>query len=546
MNTERAWPPHFHLIGAGMRDVPADAGVEQLGMKAWNLARMARMGLAVPEALVIGTHHAAAPDDALLPLMSVALPALEDATGLRLGHPAAPLIVSVRSGAAVSMPGMLETLLNVGLCDSTVSGLIRLTGHPRLAWDAYRRLVACFGETVQGLPAGLFEDELQRATAGRDERRLDFAELRDLTRRFLFLYEQASGEAFPQDPRVQVASAVRAVFRSWDAPKARAYRRSQGLDDAIGTAVTLQRMVFGNAGGASGSGVGFTRDPSTGEARLWVDFLANAQGEDVVSGRRDALGHSALERLAPQAWDELCRVAGELERAQGDMQDFEFTVEQGRLYLLQTRNGKRTARAAARIALDLLDEGLIDAVTAMERTRHIREQDLGTTVLAAGDGAGPPIEPLARAVVAGPGAATGAIALDAQGADRRVSPGTGVVLVRQDADTRDVEALEHADGLLTARGARTSHAAVVARQMGKVCLVGCEGLRIDLDRRTVAFCDRTFREGDVITLDGASGRVYPGSVGTRAIVDAELVERLRRLREAGSARSGARTQAVSS
>lgn len=359
--------PAVCLIHARAR-LPADAGPATLGAKAWNLARMAALGLPVPPAFVLGTAWCADPA-ALAPThWQAALAQLEQLSRLRFGDPRHPLLLSVRSGAPVSMPGMMETLLNIGLTEATLPGLIRVSGHPRLAWDAYRRLIAAYGEIVAGIDARHFEADLDAARGEADERSLDFADLRNLAARHLDTYRREAGEDFPQSAPVQFEQAIRAVFASWRSDKARTYRQLHGLSHDMGTAVTVQAMVFGNAGGLSGAGVGFTRDPSSGEPRPWVDFLFNAQGEDVVSGRRNALGHEELAAVAPQVWEALLDAADRLKQAFGDMQDFEFTVEAGRLYLLQTRSGKRTPLAAARIALDLYAEGRIDAERARERT----------------------------------------------------------------------------------------------------------------------------------------------------------------------------------
>lgn len=530
MKSATHFPKHLYLIASGNTPPHHKPNRDNMGSKAFNLLRMAGIGLPVPPALVIGTHYTKAPDECMLPVFTVGLPALEEAVGLVIGDARKPLIVSVRSGAPVSMPGMLETLLNIGLCDQTIPGLLRQTGNPRLVWDAYQRLIASYGEVVAGLPASLFADEIERVTQGRDERLLDFSELRDLTRRFLSLYQQHAGQAFPQDVNAQLSGAIRTVFASWHAEKAQQYRRLNQIDSSMGTAVMIQAMVFGNSGGHSGAGVGFTRDPMTGERRLWVDFLANAQGEDVVSGRRNAHGHLLLACVVPDAWRKLEEATQTLEHEFMDMQDFEFTVQDGVLHLLQTRSGKRTPLAAARIALDLMDEGIIDTATALERTAGLQEEDIGTVRLASLGEPDTRASPLAQAVPASPGVVSGEIALDGQRAAARAGAGASIILVRQDAQTSDIAALELARGLLTQRGARTSHAAVVARQLGKVCLVGCENLRIDLAARTLRLGDLLLSEGDIITLDGNEGAIYPGTVAAVMVPDEALLGRLRSLR----------------
>jgi len=526
-----AFGPSPTLIGCGAAD--AILPPEAIGFKAHNLARMAALGLPVPPAFVIGTAWCAAPQAVTPALWAPALAALEDCTGLRFGDARRPLLLSVRSGAPVSMPGMMDTLLNIGLCDATLPGLVRLTGNPRLAWDAYRRLISTYGEVVLGIDAAAFEADLAEACGGRGERELDFIELRTLARRHLDTVEQRCGQPFPQDPRAQIAQAVQAVFASWSSDKARAFRRLKALDEQLGTAVTVQRMVFGNAGGLSGAGVGFTRHPMSGEPEPWVDFLFNAQGEDVVSGRRSAAGHQALADVAPAVWAELLDATLRLEQAFGDMQDFEFTVEEGRLYLLQTRSGKRTPQAAARIALDLFDAGCIDRDEVLRRTAGLDAAALSVARVVAGDGSA--LRPLAHAVSACCGVAIGEIALDEDRARMRHHAGANVLLLRQDAETSDIAALEIAAGLLTARGARTSHAAVVARQLGKVCLVGCDALQIDLARREVCLGERRLAEGSVLTLDGNEGTVFEGAAQTVQEAPVALLRRLAALRGAAEA-----------
>ena len=528
----RIWPVDVFPIGCdGVLAPESLPSAETMGFKAWNLQRMTALSLPVPPAFVIGSRYCRqSREDAATrrALWLDGIRALERATALALGDSRRPLLLSVRSGAPVSMPGMMETLLNIGLCDATVGGLLRRTGQPRLVWDAYHRLVAGFGEVVAGIPAAAFEAATTALVGKRDERELDFADLRALTRRFLDVYAEQSGRPFPQEPAAQLDAAIHAVFASWQSPKACEYRRLNSLSDDIGTAVTVQAMVFGNGGGQSGAGVGFTRDPATGSPELWVDFLFDAQGEDVVSGRRSADGSDALQSVLPATWTALQAAAHTLEQAFGDMQDFEFTVQDGRLFMLQTRSGKRTPIAAARIALDLADDGVIDAATACQRTQGLDARALTRSRLVA-DGDVPPT-PLGRAATASSGVAIGEIALDGERAAARRAEGRDVVLVRRDAETSDIAAIESAMGLLTQRGARTSHAAVVARQLGKVCLVGCAGLRIDETTRTVRIGATTLHEGDLLTLDGNDGAFYAGALETRSEPPRELLAQLDALR----------------
>lgn len=521
--------------------MPAIAGTRSptlsaMGAKAHHLLRMNELGLPVPPAFVLGTRHCAETlaTGGLSRAVRDALPALlaglESATGRRLGDARNPLLVSVRSGAPVSMPGMMQTLLNIGLSSRTFDGFLACTGNPRLAWDAYRRLVVQYGSVVAGLPEAKF-DELQLATTGeRDERLLDFSQLRSVAQRGLDLFRELSGASFPQDPHEQLERAITAVYASWNAPHAQSYRHTHGIPDAPGTAVIVQAMVFGNSGGKSGAGVGFTRDPTTGEPGLWVDYLDNAQGEDVVSGRRVAHGAGRLAVAAPSAWHQLVGSAAQLEHAFADMQDFEFTIDDGRLYMLQTRAGKRSDLAALRILLDLHEEGIIDADEARRRAAAIDVERLAIRRIETDGGVA--LVPIAEAASANAGVTTGEIALDEAQARTRVAAGAAVVLVRRDAETADLAALELAQGLLTQRGARTSHAAVVARQLGKVCLVGCETLEIDASERRVRLGDRTLREGDVVTLDGNTGAVYAGAARIVSERPLALLARLARLQDA--------------
>ncbi len=530
-------PDDLYLIGCGERTAdeaaPGDVSALTLGSKAYNLSRMVAIGLRVPPAFVLGTRFCESADTrsrASRPdVWGAGLEALENATGRKFGDPHVPLFVSVRSGAPTSMPGMMDTLLNVGLCDRTLNGLLRQTGNPRLVWDSYRRLVATYGELIADVPAAVFDGEFRAFAGARDARSLDFAELRELTHRYLAAYRRHAGRPFPQDPVVQLQDAISHVLSSWTSPRACDYRRQYGISDTPGTAVTVQTMVFGNAGGRSGAGVAFSRNPLDGAPGLWADFLFNAQGEDLVSGRRSAQGHDQFARAMPAAWTSLNESAGKLERVMGDMQDIEFTIEEGRLYILQTRGGKRSKQAAARIALDLLDEGIITDEVARQRTAEIDPADLVTTRIAAADGQGTPTV-LAVAISASQGVACGEMALDPQRTLARAGEGASVVMVRRDADTSDFAALKASVGVLTKNGARTSHAAVVARQLGKVCLTSCAALEIDDGARTARFGDVLLHEGDQLTLDGNAGAVYAGAVRTVTEPLADLQTRLLRLR----------------
>lgn len=489
-------------------------GPAEVGNKAFNLMRMADAGLPVPPGFVLPAGWCALPRDtdaiadALRAALAKGINHIEAATGLGFGSERRPLLLSVRSGAALSMPGMMETVLDIGLNTETVEGLIRLTGNPPLAWDSFRRLVQGFAEVVAALAVAPFDALVRDAlvSAGVDsERELDHRTLRDLTHLMLRCYQDLANEPFPADPRTQLARAVEAVFRSWDAPKARSFRALKGISGDMGTAVTIQTMVYGNAGGKSGAGVGFTRNPATGEREFYFDFQFNSQGEDVVAGRQVPRDNERLRLTLPQIWTRLELSCHELELLFGDAQDFEFTVQSGTLYFLQTRHAKRTPWAAVRIAVDMVEEGICQPAEALARLAEI---DLA---LAIRTHFAPPMpSPLAIAQVAGIGVACGAIALDAAAAQRMAAAGQKVILVRPETSTADIEGLAAAEGVVTATGGRTSHAAVVARQLAKVCLVSCPGLTVDLEGRSVRIGDRTFAEGELLSIDGNDGAVYPG------------------------------------
>lgn len=495
--------------GAGLPKGGADA----VGNKAFNLMRMAAAGLPAPPGFVLPTTWCRRTGAGDLPYkeldaaLASGIAQLERLTRLDFGGARRPLLVSVRSGAKISMPGVMETVLDIGVNDATVEGLIRLTGNPRLAWDSYRRFVQGYADVVAGLPSAPLESIVETALSAEDiesERDLDHVALRDITKAMLAAYRELAGECFPQDPRVQLARAAAAVFKSWWSPKAVEYRRLYHIDEAAGTAVTVQTMVYGNAGGSSGAGVGFTRNPATGEDELYLDFQFNAQGEDIVSGRR-ALGASRLRSVLPPIWDQLEATRHQLEALFGDAQDFEFTVPEGVLYLLQTRSAKRTPWAAVRIAVDLVHDALVTPDEALQRLAEFDLSAVVRTRLDRGDS-----KPLAQAIVASIGVAVGPLALDSATAERFNAEGNPPILARRETTTTDIVGMAKAAGVLTALGGRTSHAAVVARQLGRVCLVGCADLEINLTRRTCAIGSNTLNEGDWITLDGNEGGVYAG------------------------------------
>lgn len=490
-------------------------GPAEVGNKAWNLMRMCAAGLPVPPAFVLPIEwcrrvRTQADDNDLERTLLSGIATLEAATGLGFGSPRHPLLVSVRSGAAVSMPGMMETVLNIGINAEIVEGLIGYIGNPRLAWDCYRRLVQGYAHVVQGLPSDAF-DELVAGALSRAgveaERELDYVILRQLARDLLARFGEVAGIPFPDDPYEQLRRATVAVFRSWNAPKALTYRAASGIEHEGGTGATIQSMVFGNASGPSGAGVAFTRDPATGAPGLYLDFEFNAQGEDVVGGRLVTGGDRRLRRTLPSVWAQLEQAGQALEALFHDAQDFEFTIQSGILYLLQSRSAKRTPWAALRIAVDQVDEGLISPSEALSRLAPI---DLESVVRTRA--ADPAIEPLARAQVASIGVAVGAIALDSNAAKRMANARMPVILVRREAETADISGMTSAAGILTAVGGRTSHAAVVARQLGKVCLVACPDLEIDLSQRSCRIGGKTMQEGEFVSLDGNSAGVYAGKI----------------------------------
>jgi pyruvate,orthophosphate dikinase len=513
---------------------PRGATAEVVGGKAANLIRMAAAGLPVPPGFVLPTALCRAyfRDGQRIPectadLLRQGCRALEKTTRLTFGGDRRPLLVAVRSGAAVSMPGMLDTILNLGLCDRTLPALVRMTGNPRHAWDSYRRLIQAHAEIVADLPAGPFErilGEHVRREGARTVGELDVAALRGVVREFLDHYAAERGEPFPQDPAVQLTGAVEAVFRSWQRPRAVEYRRLNGLDDLGGTAVTVQVMVFGNMGATSGSGVGFTRDPATGANELYLDFLPNAQGEDVVSGRCPAQDVADFGASHPQLYRQLRQVKSQLELLSRDAQDFEFTVQEGQLYLLQTRRAKRTAWAALRISCEQVAEGLIDEATALERLAGYDLASIRTTRLAPAEGC----RPAGVGIPASPGVAVGEAVLDPDRAVKMAEAGRSPILIRNDISPADIAGLAASAGVLTARGGRTAHAAVVARHLNKVCIVGCRDLVVPEDGKTCRIGDLLVEEGTPVSLDGHSGRVYSGKLEVLVERPTEYVREIER------------------
>ena len=490
-----------------------------LGGKGANLAEMTNIGVPVPPGFTItcelcaiylrnGTYPPELRDE-----VTASLQRLEQVSGKRLGDAAHPLLVSVRSGGAVSMPGMMETILNLGLNDDTVEGLARNSGNPRFAFDSYRRFLQMYGDVVMNVPAQKFEHllEAKRLTQGVEvDSELNEASLRALVDEYKLLVRHATGLEFPMDPVEQLWGATEAVWRSWMLKKAVDYRRVNGIPDDIGTAVNIVAMVFGNMGDDSGTGVAFTRDPSTGERMFYGEFLVNAQGEDVVAGIRTPLRIEQMAELLPGAYVDLLRTQLVLETHFGDMQDLEFTVERGMLYLLQTRTGKRTAAAALRIARDMVDEGLIDTSEAVRRIPAHQLDQLLHPVIDVGQRA--PV--ICRGLPASPGAASGVAVFDADSAEQRSLRGESVILVRDETTPEDFHGMVVARAVLTARGGMTSHAAVVCRGMGKCAVVGVQQMSVSAESRQFRVGETIVREGEWITVDGATGNVYLGELQT--------------------------------
>jgi pyruvate,orthophosphate dikinase len=522
-----------YTFGGGVKhEDPRSRDKVITGGKGANLAEMAGIGLPVPPGFTITTEECvkylaegANFSDQLRADAAEALGHIEKTVGKKLGDAADPLLVSVRSGARVSMPGMMDTVLNLGLNDETVEGLAKTSGDERFAWDSYRRFVQMYSDVVLGVEHHLFEEALEIAKEDNgydNDVEMSAADWRKIVTQYKGIVEGELGRSFPQDVQEQLWGAIQAVFDSWDSDRAKVYRRLNDIPGDWGTAVNVQAMVFGNMGDTSATGVAFTRDPATGEKAYYGEWLVNAQGEDVVAGIRTPqyLTRAARERAGakplsmeesmPDAYGELAAVFELLEKHYRDMQDIEFTVERGKLWMLQTRSGKRTAKAALKMAVDMVEEGLIDEATAIRRIDPMALDQL----------LHPTLDPkatrdvLGKGLPASPGAASGAIVLDADTAEKRAERGDAVVLVRVETSPEDIHGMHAAKGILTARGGMTSHAAVVARGMGRPCVSGASGLSIDMKTRTLRMGTRELKEGDIITLDGSTGEIMSGLVPT--------------------------------
>ncbi|MFI6945394.1 pyruvate, phosphate dikinase [Streptomyces sp. NPDC050422] len=497
-----------------------------LGGKGANLAEMTNLGLPVPPGFTITTEACKVYLDsgdepaALRDEVSAHLDALEARMGKKLGQADDPLLVSVRSGAKFSMPGMMDTVLNIGLSDASVVGLVAQSGDERFAWDSYRRLIQMFGKTVLGVEGDLFEEALEAAKEAKGvtvDVDLDAGDLKKLVKQFKKIVTRDAGRDFPQDPREQMDLAIKAVFDSWNTDRAKLYRRQERIPGDLGTAVNVCSMVFGNLGPDSGTGVAFTRDPASGHQGVYGDYLQNAQGEDVVAGIRNTVPLAELESIDKKSYDQLMQIMETLETHYKDLCDIEFTIERGQLWMLQTRVGKRTAGAAFRIATQLVDQGLIDEAEALQR---VNGAQLAQLMFPRFDDEAK-TERLGRGIAASPGAAVGKAVFDSYTAVKWSRSGEKVILIRRETNPDDLDGMIAAEGILTSRGGKTSHAAVVARGMGKTCVCGAEDLEVDTKRRRMTVGGRVIEEGDVVSIDGSTGKVYLGEV---PVVPSPVVE----------------------
>ena len=493
-----------------------------LGGKGANLAEMTNLGLPVPQGFTVTTEACTRYyddgrkiADEIQKEIEENLVKLEAKTGKKFGDVNNPLLVSVRSGARASMPGMMDTILNLGLNDQVVEGLAKLTNNPRFAYDSYRRFIQMFSDVVMGLEKSRFEriiDDMKEKKGVKMDTELDVNDLKEMVVKFKEFYKEELGKDFPQQPKEQLMEAVKAVFRSWDNPRAQVYRRMNDIPYSWGTAVNVQSMVFGNMGDTSGTGVAFTRNPSTGEKKLYGEYLMNAQGEDVVAGIRTPMPISELANQNPAIYEQFVNIANTLENHYNDMQDMEFTIENGKLYMLQTRNGKRTAKAALKIAVDLVNEGKI---TEQEALMKIEPKQLDSLLHPGFDPAAlKKAEVIGKGLPASPGAACGKVVFTAERASELAGEGNKVVLVRLETSPEDIEGMAASEGILTARGGMTSHAAVVARGMGTCCVAGCSDLKVNEEEKYFELGGKKYHEGDYISLDGSTGNIYGEQVKT--------------------------------
>lgn len=518
-----------YLFSEGNKDMR-----ELLGGKGANLAEMTGLGLPVPQGFTISTEACTQyyedgrkiNDDIQAQIMEYIVK-MEDITGKKFGDKENPLLVSVRSGARASMPGMMDTILNLGLNEEVVEVIANKSGNPRWAWDCYRRFIQMYSDVVMGVGKKYFEeliDKMKEEKGVSQDVELTAEDLKELANQFKAEYKEKIGEDFPADPKEQLMGAIEAVFRSWDNPRANVYRRDNDIPYSWGTAVNVQMMAFGNMGETSGTGVAFTRDPATGEKKLMGEFLMNAQGEDVVAGVRTPSPIAKLQEVMPEVYNQFVEICAKLEDHYRDMQDMEFTIEDKKLYMLQTRNGKRTAKAALKIACDLVDENMISEEQAVAM---IDPRNLDTLLHPQFDAkALKAVSPIGKALPASPGAACGRVVFTADDAKEWNDRGEKVVLVRLETSPEDIEGMKAAQGILTVRGGMTSHAAVVARGMGTCCVSGCSEIKMDEDNKKFVLDGKTFTEGDYISIDGSTGNIYEGIIPT---VPAEIAGEFERI-----------------
>ena len=510
----KKWVYKFKEGNASMRNL--------LGGKGANLAEMTTLGLPVPQGFTITTEACTqyyedkrTINKEIMGQIMQNVKDLEKLTGKKFGDAKNPLLVSVRSGARASMPGMMDTILNLGLNETVTETLAEKSGNPRWAWDCYRRFIQMFSDVVMEVGKKHFEeliDKMKDKKGVKQDVDLTADDLKELVKEFKAEYKKAIGKDFPNDPNVQLNEAIKAVFRSWDNPRANVYRRDNDIPYSWGTAVNVQMMAFGNMGNTSGTGVAFTRNPATGEKKLMGEFLLNAQGEDVVAGIRTPQPIAELERVMPEVYKEFTKICNILEKNYRDMQDMEFTIEDKKLYMLQTRNGKRTARAALKIACDLVKEGMR---TEKDAVAMIDPRNLDTLLHPTFDAdAVKKNPPIGKALAASPGAAAGQIVFTADDAKSWAAKGKKVVLVRLETSPEDIEGMKAAEGILTVRGGMTSHAAVVARGMGKCCVSGCSDIVMNEAKKEFTLAGKTFKEGDLLSIDGSNGAIYAGKIPT--------------------------------
>lgn len=529
---------NFFQFSNGGVEIKDEISPDIVGFKAFNLMRMAKIGLPIPPGFVIDTrscHDYYSNNRQLTSTFELQqnIQKLEKVSGFTFGGQRKPLLVSVRSGAAVSMPGMMDTILNIGLSHETVNGLLRMTGNPRFVWDSYRRLIQTFAEVVYSCSSNPYEELLSSYIENNDlneSNEIDSETLKKIVDDYLDIFLEQTNIPFPQRPIEQLQKAIEAVFNSWQSARCIEYRNIHKIENLLGTSVTIQTMVFGNMGILSGSGVAFTRDPSTGENKLYGEFIFNSQGEDLVSGKYIPQGLEKLGKLFPNIQRQLNIIGKRLEIEFKDMQDFEFTVQEGNLFILQTRRGMRTPWAALQIAFDMVNEGLINTDIALDRLKIYDLADIKKTKINFSNNN----ESICTGLSANPGVTVGEIVFDSEKVKEGYSLGKSMILVRDSISASDISGITFCEGILTTKGGKTSHAAVVARQMNKVCIVGCSSIIIDIKNRKCFIDNRTLNEGDFISLDGNTGTIYNGKVNFQIDKPEKLISEIQKWKITGN------------